>query len=61
MADVPSLEAADGADKVKDVAGSGPVENVEDKVEEKAAEGRTLGAVADKADDAIDKFRGTKD
>ena len=29
--------------------------------EEKAAEGGTLGSIADKADDAIDSVQGTKD
>jgi hypothetical protein len=50
--------AGDAVDKVKD---SGLLDKAEDVAEDKAAEGGTLGSVADKADDAIDQIQGTKD
>jgi hypothetical protein len=50
--------ASDAIDKVKD---SGLLEKAEDVAEDKAAEGGTLGAIADKADDVIDQVQGTKD
>ena len=37
------------------------LDKAEDIAEDKAAEGGTIGAVADKADDAIDQIQGTKD
>ncbi len=48
----------DVVDKAKD---SGALDKVEDVVEDQAEKGGTLGAVADKADDAIDGIQGTKD
>jgi hypothetical protein len=53
------MNKAKGAlDGLKD---SEALEKVEDVVEDKAAEGGTLGSIADKADDAIDQIQGTKD
>jgi hypothetical protein len=49
---------SDAVDKVKD---SGLLDKAEDIAEDKAAEGGTVGAIADKADDAIDQIQGTKD
>ena len=49
---------SDMTDKVKD---SDALKKAEDMVEDKAAEGGTLGSIADKADDAIDQVQGTKD
>ena len=49
---------SDVTDKVKD---SDALKTAEDMVEDKAAEGGTLGSIADKADDAIDQVQGTKD
>lgn len=37
------------------------LDKVEDTAEENATEGGTIGAIADKADDAIDQIQGTKD
>jgi hypothetical protein len=50
--------AKDVVDKVKD---SDTLEKVEDKVEEQAAKGGTMGKAADLADDAIDTVQGSKD
>lgn len=49
---------SDAVDKVKD---SDLLKKAEDMVEDKAAEGGTLGSLAEKADDAIDSVQGTKD
>ncbi len=46
---------------LSDVANSDIAKKAEDAVEDKAAEGGTLGSIADKADDAIDSVQGTKD
>jgi hypothetical protein len=48
----------DAMDKVED---SGLLDKAEDIAEDKAAEGGTIGTVADKADDVIDQIQGTKD
>ena len=53
--------AGDAADKAKDVANSAAGKKVEDQVEAQAAQGGTLGSIADKADDGIDEVQGTKD
>ena len=37
------------------------LEKAEDLAEDKAVEGGTIGAIADKADDVIDQIQGTKD
>ena len=37
------------------------LDSAEDLAEDQAGGGGTLGAVADKADDAIDQIQGTKD
>ena len=52
--------AGDVVDKAKDLAKSDPAKKVLEKVEEQAAKGGTLGAVADKADDAIDSRPGNE-
>jgi hypothetical protein len=51
-------ESKDAAGDLKD---SPLLDTAEDIAEDKAAEGGTLGAIADKADDAIDQIQGTKD
>ena len=52
-------------DKAKDALGGlkdNPLlDKGEDLAESKAAEGGTVGSIADKADDAIDQIQGTKD
>lgn len=50
--------AKDVVDKAKD---SDALKKVEDKVEEQAEKGGTLGKAADLADEAIDTVQGTKD
>lgn len=56
---------SDFLDKAKDAVGGlkdNPLlDSAEDLAEDKAKEGGTLGAIADKADDAIDQIQGTKD
>jgi hypothetical protein len=56
---------SDFMDKAKDALGDlkdNPLlDKAEDVAEDKAAEGGTIGTVADKADDVIDKIQGTKD
>jgi hypothetical protein len=56
---------SDFMDKAQDALGdakdSEALKKVEDLVEDKAAEGGTVGGLADKADDAIDQIQGTKD
>lgn len=37
------------------------LDKAEDLAEDKAVEGGTVGAIADKADDVIDQIQGTKD
>ena len=37
------------------------LDKAEDIAEDKADDGGTIGAIADKADDAIDQIQGTKD
>ena len=37
------------------------LDEAEDLAEDKAVEGGTVGAIADKADDVIDQIQGTKD
>ena len=44
-----------------DVKDNPLLDKAEDIAEEKAAEGGTIGAIADKADDVIDQIQGTKD
>jgi hypothetical protein len=56
---------SDFMDKAKDaLAGakdSEALKKAEELAEDKAAEGGTIGGLADKADDAIDQVQGTKD
>jgi hypothetical protein len=56
---------SDFMDKAKDALGDlkdNPLlDKAEDIAEDKAAEGGTIGTVADKADDVIDQIQGTKD
>jgi len=56
---------SDFLNKAKDALGDlkdNPLlDKAEDIAEDKAAEGGTIGAIADKADDAIDQIQGTKD
>ena len=51
--------------KAKDALGglkdSPLLDQAEDIAEDKADDGGTIGAIADKADDAIDQIQGTKD
>ena len=48
-------------DALGDLKGNPLLDKAEDIAEDKAAEGGTVGAIADKADDAIDQIQGTKD
>jgi len=56
---------SDFLNKAKDALGDlkdNPLlDKAEDIAEDKAAEGGPIGAIADKADDAIDQIQGTKD
>ena len=56
---------SDFINKAKDALGdlkNNPLlDKAEDIAEDKAAEGGTIGSIADKADDAIDQIQGTKD
>jgi hypothetical protein len=48
-------------DAIGDLKGNPLLDKAEDLAESKAAEGGTIGAIADKVDDAIDQIQGTKD
>jgi hypothetical protein len=56
---------SDFMDKAKAALGDAKnnplLDKAEDIAESKAKEGGTVGGVADKADDAIDRIQGTKD
>jgi hypothetical protein len=54
-------QASDLTDQAKDLADSDIGKKVEDQVEKQAEKGGTVGNVADKADDQIDKLQGTQD
>ena len=51
-------KAKEALDGLKD---SPLLDKAEDFAEDKADDGGTLGAIADKADDVIDQIQGTKD
>ena len=48
-------------DALGDLKGNPLLDKAEDVAEDKADDGGTIGAVADKADDVIDQIQGTKD
>ena len=48
-------------DALGDVKDNPLLDKADDIAEDKAAEGGTIGAVADQADDVIDQIQGTKD
>ena len=48
-------------DALGDVKDNPLLDKAEDIAEDKAADGGTVGAIADKADDVIDQIQGTKD
>ena len=58
-------EVSDFLNKATDALGDlkdNPLfDKAEDIAEDKAADGGTVGAIADKADDVIDQIQGTKD
>lgn len=48
-------------DALGDIKDNPLLDKAEDIAEDKAKEGGTIGAIADKADDVIDQIQGTKD
>jgi hypothetical protein len=53
--------AGDLTSQAKDLANTDVAKKVEDQVEKQADKGGTVGGLADKADDQIDKVQGTQD
>ncbi len=53
--------ASDLTAQAKDLASTDIGKKVEDQVEKQAEKGGTVGGIADKADDQIDKLQGTQD
>jgi len=48
-------------DALGDLKDNPLLDRAEDIAEDKAADGGTVGAIADKADDVIDQIQGTRD